>query len=44
VRDPDGNFVEFSYGQPLGPLPAISCRPARPETDHHSLPRGILPI
>lgn len=19
VRDPDGNFVEFSYGQPLGP-------------------------
>ncbi len=19
LRDPDGNFVEFSYGQPLGP-------------------------
>ncbi len=19
IRDPDGNFVEFSYGQPLGP-------------------------
>ena len=19
VRDPDGNFIEFSYGQPLGP-------------------------
>ena len=19
VKDPDGNFVEFSYGQPLGP-------------------------
>ncbi|MCZ6873564.1 MAG: VOC family protein, partial [bacterium] len=19
VRDPDGNMVEFSYGQPLGP-------------------------
>jgi catechol 2,3-dioxygenase-like lactoylglutathione lyase family enzyme len=21
VRDPDGNFVEFSFGQPLGPGP-----------------------
>ena len=19
IRDPDGNYVEFSYGQPLGP-------------------------
>jgi hypothetical protein len=19
IRDPDGNFVEFSFGQPLGP-------------------------
>lgn len=26
LRDPDGNFVEFSYGQPLGPG-------AEPETD-----------
>lgn len=24
VRDPDGNFVEFSYGQPLGPGASIS--------------------
>lgn len=22
VRDPDGNWVEFSYGQALGPVPA----------------------
>ena len=26
VRDPDGNFVEFSYGQPLGP-----GAPAKPQ-------------
>jgi catechol 2,3-dioxygenase-like lactoylglutathione lyase family enzyme len=30
LKDPDGNFVEFSYGQPLGPgaersLAAASC-------------------
>ena len=25
LRDPDGNFVEFSYGQPLGPgAPALA--------------------
>ncbi|MDC0361676.1 VOC family protein [Halioglobus sp.] len=23
IRDPDGNFVEFSYGQPLGPGASI---------------------
>ena len=23
IRDPDGNFVEFSYGQPLGPGAAV---------------------
>ncbi|MGE0120744.1 MAG: VOC family protein [Dongiaceae bacterium] len=26
VRDPDGNFVEFSYGQPLGPGAAQADR------------------
>jgi len=32
LRDPDGNFVEFSYGQPLGPgAPAVDDRnPDRP--------------
>ena len=30
VRDPDGNMVEFSYGQPLGPGAAdLSARPGR---------------
>ena len=30
LRDPDGNFVEFSFGQPLGPgaVPAASAEPA----------------
>jgi predicted lactoylglutathione lyase len=23
IRDPDGNFIEFSYGQPLGPGAAL---------------------
>ena len=27
IRDPDGNFIEFSYGQPLGPG-ASSLTPA----------------
>jgi len=28
LRDPDGNFIEFSYGRPLGPgaMPISSCR------------------
>ncbi len=25
LRDPDGNFVEFSYGQPLGPGASDEC-------------------
>lgn len=34
VRDPDGRFVEFSYGQPLGP-----GAPPQPDEDS-SLDRG----
>ncbi|MDH3639988.1 MAG: VOC family protein [Gammaproteobacteria bacterium] len=31
IRDPDGNFVEFSYGQPLGP--GAEARAPMSETD-----------
>ena len=34
VRDPDGNFVEFSYGQPLGPgaEEIVSDQTSHPDT------------
>ncbi len=33
LRDPDGNFVEFSFGQPLGPGAEAAARAAAPDPD-----------